>query len=52
VQPIQLDSFKKICQELKLDWRRIAELSEEKPSQIPGITDCINPDINEGGRKC
>jgi uncharacterized protein YjbI with pentapeptide repeats len=50
-QPIQLDSFKKICQELKLDWMTIAELSEEKPSQIPGITDCINPDINEGGEK-
>ena len=48
-QPLQLDSFKKICQGLKLDWRRIAELSEEEPSQIPGITDCINPDINEGG---
>ena len=48
-QPIQPDSFKKICQELKLDWRKIAGLSEEKPSQIPGITDCINPDINEGG---
>ena len=50
-QPLQLDSFKKICQELKLDWSKIAELSEEKPSQIPGITDCINPDINEGGEK-
>ncbi|WP_246276964.1 pentapeptide repeat-containing protein, partial [Microcoleus asticus] len=50
-QPIQVNSFKKICQELKLDWMRIAELSEEKPSQIPGITDCINPDINEGGEK-
>jgi uncharacterized protein YjbI with pentapeptide repeats len=50
-QPIQLDSFKKICQELELDWRRIAELTEEKPSQIPGITDGINPDINEGGEK-
>ena len=50
-QPIQLDSFKKICQELKLDWRKIAELSEEKPSQIPGITDYINPEINEGGEK-
>ena len=50
-ESIQLDSFKKICQELKLDWRRIAELSEEEPSQIPGITDCINPDINEGVEK-
>ena len=49
--PIQLDSFKKICQELNLDWRKIAEFSEEKPSQIPGITDCINPDINEGLEK-
>ena len=48
---IQLDSFKKICQELKLDWMRIAELSEDKPSQIPGKTDCINPDINEGVEK-
>jgi len=47
-QFIQLDSFKKICQELKLDWRKIAQLSEEKPSKIPGRTDCINPDINEG----
>src|SRR4028118_843166 len=48
--PLKPDSFKKICLELKLDWRRIAELSE-KPSQIPGITDCINPDINEGVEK-
>ena len=47
-QPIQLDSFKKICQELKLEWRKIAGISEEKQSKIPGITDCINPDINEG----
>jgi uncharacterized protein YjbI with pentapeptide repeats len=50
-QRIQPDSFKKICLELKLDWRRIAELSEEEPSQIPGRTDCINPDINEGVEK-
>ncbi|MEG4960237.1 MULTISPECIES: pentapeptide repeat-containing protein [unclassified Microcoleus] len=51
-QPIQLDSFKKICLELKLEWSKIAEFSEEKPSQIPGRTDCINPDINnEVGEK-
>jgi uncharacterized protein YjbI with pentapeptide repeats len=50
-KPLQLDSFQRICQKLKLDWRRIAELSEEEPSQIPGITDCINPAINEGGEK-
>ena len=49
--PIQLDSFKKICQELELDWRRIADFSQKKQSQIPGITDCINPDINEGVEK-
>jgi uncharacterized protein YjbI with pentapeptide repeats len=50
-RPIKPDSFKRICQGLKLDWMRIAEFSEEEPSQIPGITDCINPDINEGLEK-
>jgi uncharacterized protein YjbI with pentapeptide repeats len=50
-ESIQLDSFKKICQELKLDWRKIAGISEEKQSRIPEINDCINPDINEGGEK-
>jgi len=50
-RPIKPDSFKRICQGLKLDWMRIAEFSEEEPSQIPGITDCINPDINEGVEK-
>ncbi|WP_293337862.1 pentapeptide repeat-containing protein [Microcoleus sp. CAWBG58] len=50
-QPIQLDSFKKICQELKLDWRKIAGLSEEKPSQqLEIINNCDSPDINEGGK--
>jgi uncharacterized protein YjbI with pentapeptide repeats len=47
-KPIQLDSFKIICQKLKLEWREIAELPEEKKSRIPEINDCINPDINEG----
>jgi uncharacterized protein YjbI with pentapeptide repeats/acetolactate synthase small subunit len=52
-QPIQLDSFKKICQELKLDWRKIAELSEEAQSQQLKIsTDCDSPDIDrEVGRQ-
>jgi Pentapeptide repeats (8 copies) len=46
-QPIQLDSFKKICQKLKLDWRKIAVLSEEAQSQQLKIsTDCNSPDIN------
>jgi len=48
---IQVNSFKTICHALKLDWMTIAELSEEEPSQIPGRTDCINPDINEGVEK-
>jgi len=50
-QPIQVSSFKTICKALTLDWRRIAELSEDKPSQVPGIIDCINPDVNEGVEK-
>jgi len=48
---IQLDSFKKICHELKLDWTKIAGISEVNHSQIPEINDCINPDINQGGEK-
>jgi uncharacterized protein YjbI with pentapeptide repeats len=47
-RPIKPDSFKDICKELKLKWREIAELPEEKTSRIPEIKDCINPDINEG----
>jgi uncharacterized protein YjbI with pentapeptide repeats len=47
-KPIQLDSFKIICQGLKLEWSEIAELPEEKKSRIPEINDCLNPDINEG----
>jgi len=48
---IQLDSFKKICQELKLDWTKIAGISEGEHSKIPEINDGINPDINELGEK-
>ncbi|WP_445250599.1 pentapeptide repeat-containing protein [Microcoleus sp. OTE_8_concoct_300] len=48
---IQLDSFKKICHELKLDWTKIAGISEEKNSKIPETKYCINPDINEGWEK-
>ncbi|WP_445175674.1 pentapeptide repeat-containing protein [Microcoleus sp.] len=48
---IQLDSFKKICHELKLDWTQIAGISEEKNSKILGRNDCINPDLNERGEK-
>ena len=48
---IQLDSFKKICQELKLDWTKIAGISEGKHSKLPAINHCLNPDINQGGEK-
>jgi uncharacterized protein YjbI with pentapeptide repeats len=50
-RPLQLDSFQKICHELKLDWTKIAGISEEKPSKIPARNDCINPAFNEGGEK-
>jgi uncharacterized protein YjbI with pentapeptide repeats len=50
-RPIQVNSFKTICHALQLDWMRIAELSEVEPSQVPGITACINPDIHEGVEK-
>ncbi|MEG4031809.1 MULTISPECIES: pentapeptide repeat-containing protein [unclassified Microcoleus] len=50
-RPIQPDSFKNICDKLKLDWRKIAAIPEEKQSKIPGINDCISPDINEEGEK-
>ncbi|WP_424101727.1 pentapeptide repeat-containing protein [Moorena producens] len=32
-QSIQLDSFKRICQALTLDWKEIAGIAEENPSQ-------------------
>ena len=32
-KPIQLDSFKRICDGLKLDWREIAGIAEENPSE-------------------
>jgi uncharacterized protein YjbI with pentapeptide repeats len=50
-RPIQVNSFKTICHALQLDWMRIAELSEVEPSQVPGITACINPDIHKGVEK-
>ncbi|MBD2168658.1 pentapeptide repeat-containing protein, partial [Calothrix membranacea FACHB-236] len=46
-QPIQLDSFKRICEALKLNWREIAEFSEEKQSEQLEINDCSSSDINE-----
>ncbi|WP_242054740.1 pentapeptide repeat-containing protein [Nostoc sp. FACHB-190] len=46
-EPIQLDSFKRICEALKLNWIEIAELSEAKQSQRVDINDCIISDNNE-----
>ena len=34
-KPIQLDTFKRICQGLKLDWREIADISEGKTYSQP-----------------
>ena len=45
--PIQLDSFKKICKELKLDWREIAGITEEEQSERLEINDCNSLDIYE-----
>ncbi|GBE95723.1 pentapeptide repeat-containing protein [Nostoc cycadae] len=48
-QPIQFDSFKKICDELKLlDWTEIAELLEREQSNGLVKNDFSSPDINEG----
>ncbi|MEM1392143.1 MAG: pentapeptide repeat-containing protein [Cyanobacteria bacterium P01_H01_bin.150] len=44
-QPIQLDSFKRICEGLKLNnWKEIAELEPSK------TIDCNRTAINEGGK--
>ncbi|MEH1828276.1 MAG: pentapeptide repeat-containing protein [Nostoc sp.] len=34
-EPIQLDSFKRICEALKLNWMEIAGLTEKQPNQLP-----------------
>ncbi|TBR56410.1 hypothetical protein B4U84_30070, partial [Westiellopsis prolifica IICB1] len=45
-EPIQLDSFKRICEALKLNWGEIAGIIEEQLEQIK-IKDCSSPDTNE-----
>ena len=49
-QPIQLDSFKRICDALKLSnyWKEIAELPEEKELECLTKTDCSSSAVNEG----
>ncbi|MBC1306062.1 pentapeptide repeat-containing protein [Trichormus variabilis] len=47
-EPIQLDSFKKICKELKLNWREIAGILEKEQSEQLEINDCNSLDTNKG----
>ena len=44
---IQVDTFKEICKELKLNWIKIAAGIEEQSEQITR-NDCSISDINEG----
>ncbi|WP_445636829.1 TRADD-like N-terminal domain-containing protein [Nostoc sp. DSM 114161] len=45
-QPIQLQSFKRICEALKLDWREIALIPEEQLERLKE-KDCTNSNTNE-----
>ncbi|WP_293099996.1 hypothetical protein [Moorena sp. SIO3I6] len=47
-KPIQLDSFKRICQALKLDWREIAGIAEENQSEPLTINDGSSSELVEG----
>ena len=46
-EPIQPDSFKRICEALKLDWKEIAGITEEEQSEQLEKKDCSSPDANE-----
>ncbi|EDX70590.1 Pentapeptide repeat protein [Coleofasciculus chthonoplastes PCC 7420] len=47
-QPIQVDTFKKICDELELNWRETAEISgDETPVRLEK-SDCSRSESNEG----
>ncbi|MBH8564441.1 pentapeptide repeat-containing protein [Nostoc sp. CENA67] len=46
-EPIQLDSFKKICKELKLNWREIAGIPEKEQSEQLQINDCNSSETNK-----
>ncbi|MEQ8384763.1 MAG: pentapeptide repeat-containing protein [Coleofasciculus sp. A1-SPW-01] len=47
-QPIQVDTFKKICDELELNWRETAEISgDETPVRLKK-SDCSRSESNEG----
>ncbi|NEO42764.1 MAG: pentapeptide repeat-containing protein [Moorea sp. SIO4A3] len=46
-QPIQLDSFKRICDGLKLEWREIAGIAEENQSEPLTINDGSSSELLE-----
>ncbi|NEU77208.1 pentapeptide repeat-containing protein [Hassallia byssoidea VB512170] len=46
-QPIQLDSFKRICKALKLNWAEVAGIIEEGQSQGLEINSYSSPDTDE-----
>ena len=47
-KPIQLDSFKRICQALTLDWREIAGIAEENRSKPLTRNDGSSSELLEG----
>ncbi|NEQ58411.1 MAG: pentapeptide repeat-containing protein [Moorea sp. SIO4A1] len=47
-QPIQLDSFKRICQALTLDWKEIAGIADENQSELLSINDGSSSELLEG----
>ncbi|GAX40488.1 pentapeptide repeat-containing protein [Tolypothrix sp. NIES-4075] len=46
-QPIQLDSFKRICEALKLNWAEVAGIIEEAQSERLEINSDSSPDTDE-----
>ncbi|AOY79164.1 pentapeptide repeat-containing protein [Moorena producens JHB] len=46
-KPIQLDSFKRICQALKLKWIEIAGIAEEKESEVVSKNDSSSSELVE-----
>ncbi|MFP4410679.1 pentapeptide repeat-containing protein, partial [Coleofasciculus sp.] len=47
-QPIQVDTFKKICKELTLNWRETAEISRDETPVRLQKSDCSRSESNEG----
>ncbi|NEO12931.1 MULTISPECIES: pentapeptide repeat-containing protein [unclassified Moorena] len=47
-KPIQLDSFKRICDGLKLDWREIAGIAEENQSEPLTTNNSSSSELVEG----